>query len=52
MRRRSRRIIAMTPKIALTAWGGIDRLDTLDTDRIRGFIDAYAGIAHHPRGLQ
>lgn len=42
----------MATRIALTAWGRIDRLDEFDDDRIRGFIDAYAGIDHHPGGLQ
>jgi len=42
----------MDTKIALTAWGRIDRLDAFDADRITGFIRAYAGIDHHPGGLQ
>ncbi len=42
----------MDTTIALTAWGRIDRLDAFDADRITGFIRAYAGIDHHPGGLQ
>ncbi len=34
--------------IALTAWGRIDRLDEYDEDRIKRFVEAYAGIDHHP----
>lgn len=37
-------------KIALTAWGKIDKFDAFDEDRIRRFIEAYIGIDHHPRG--
>ncbi len=36
-------------KIALTAWGKIDKFDEFDEDRIRKFIEAYVGIDHHPR---
>lgn len=33
--------------IVLTAWGRIDRLDTLDEARIRQFADAWRGKDHH-----
>jgi len=36
-------------KIALTAWGKIDKFDEFDADRIRNFVEAYVGIDHHPR---
>ncbi|NOY83519.1 MAG: DUF3105 domain-containing protein [Nitrospirae bacterium] len=36
-------------KIALTAWGKIDKFDEFDEGRIRKFIEAYVGIDHHPR---
>ncbi len=39
----------MDTKIALTAWGKIDRLDAFDEARIRRFIEAYVGIDHHPK---
>ena len=42
----------MNTTIALTAWGRIDKFDAFDRDRIVGFIRAYAGIDHHPRGFQ
>ncbi len=35
--------------IALTAWTRLDRLDGYDEQRIRNFIEAYAGIDHHKR---
>ncbi len=35
-------------KIALTAWTRIDKFDTFDAARIKRFVDAYAGIDHHP----
>jgi len=38
----------MKPKIALTAWGRIDTLETYDEGRITRFIEAYIGIDHHP----
>jgi hypothetical protein len=48
---RSRVIMAPYPNlshpIVLTAWGRIDRLDSIDEARIRLFIDEYAGIDHH-----
>ena len=40
---------AMKTPIALTAWGRIDTLDTLDEARIERFVQAYMGIDHHPR---
>lgn len=36
-------------KIALTAWGKIDKFDAFDEERIRSFVEAYVGIDHHPR---
>jgi hypothetical protein len=33
--------------IALTAWGRIDRLDTVDEDRIATFVEAFAGRYNH-----
>ncbi len=39
-------------KIALTAWGKIDKFDEFDEDRIRRFIEAYIGIDHHPKGAK
>lgn len=39
---------AMDSLIALTAWGRIDPLDVFDEDRIKRFVEAYAGIDHHP----
>jgi hypothetical protein len=36
-------------KIALTAWGKIDKLQEFDEKRIIRFIEAYIGIDHHPR---
>lgn len=36
-------------KIALTAWGKIDKFDEFDEDRIRRFIEAYIGVDHHPK---
>lgn len=38
----------MDAKIALTAWGRIDKMDEFDEGRIRKFIEAYRGIDHHP----
>ncbi len=40
----------MKHRIALTAWGKIDTLETFDEKRITAFIDAYRGLDHHPRG--
>ncbi len=34
-------------KIALTAWGRIDKFDQFDEKRIVKFIEAYKGIDHH-----
>ena len=39
----------MDTRIALTAWGRIDRFDDFDAPRIVRFIEAYRGIDHHPR---
>ncbi|MCH8049666.1 DUF3105 domain-containing protein, partial [Patescibacteria group bacterium] len=39
----------MESTIVLTAWKRIDRLDQLDENRTREFIDAYRGIDHHAR---
>jgi hypothetical protein len=33
--------------IALTAWGNMLKLDAVDEDRIREFINKYEGIDHH-----
>ncbi len=35
-------------RIALTAWGRIDKMERLDRERILRFIKAYIGIDHHP----
>jgi len=37
----------MDTMIALTAWGRIDRMDELDEERIKTFIDTFKGIDHH-----
>ncbi len=37
-------------EIALTAWGRIMRLDTVDENRIRDFINTFQGIDHHGAG--
>jgi hypothetical protein len=37
----------MDSRIALTAWGRIDKFEEFDEDRIVAFIDAYAGIDNH-----
>jgi hypothetical protein len=39
----------MKPRIALTAWTRLDRLEEFDDKRIRRFIDTYRGIDHHKR---
>lgn len=39
----------MSQRIALTAWGRMQTLDAFDEDLITAFIDAYAGLDHHPR---
>ena len=38
----------MDTKIALTAWGKIDKFNQFDEERITKFIEAYVGIDHHP----
>lgn len=38
----------MESRIALTAWGRIDTLESYDEARIVRFIEAYIGIDHHP----
>ncbi len=38
----------MDATIALTAWGRLDKLKSYDEARITRFIEAYAGIDHHP----
>lgn len=40
----------MDARIALTAWGRIDKLQEFDEGRIRKFINAYRGLDHHPAG--
>ena len=37
-------------RIALTAWGRIDKFDEFDENRVVTFIDAYTGLDHHVRG--
>ena len=37
----------MPSRIALTAWGRIDRLEDLDEARVVRFIEAFRGIDHH-----
>jgi hypothetical protein len=37
-------------KIALTAWGKIDKFDEFDEGRITKFIKAHIGIDHHEKG--
>lgn len=37
----------MDTRIALTAWGRLDKFDNFDEGRIRRFIKAYMGIDHH-----
>lgn len=39
----------MDRRIALTAWGRIDKFDELDEPRVVRFINAYRGIDHHAR---
>lgn len=41
----------MPHRIALTAWGRILTLDSYDEAQITAFIEAYAGLDHHPRGF-
>jgi hypothetical protein len=38
----------MDARIALTAWGRIDKFNEYDEGRITKFIEAYIGIDHHP----
>lgn len=40
----------MGAKIALTAWQRLLKLDTVDSQKIRAFIDKYEGIDHHNGG--
>jgi DNA-binding beta-propeller fold protein YncE len=40
----------MDARLALTAWGQIELMDALDMDRVRRFVDAYAGKDHHEKG--
>jgi len=40
----------MDKRIALTAWGRIDKFDAFDEQRIVRFIAAYRGVDHHGRG--
>lgn len=37
-------------QIAVTAWGRIMRLDTVDEGRIKDFIDTFEGVDHHGAG--
>ncbi|MGC9467401.1 MAG: DUF3105 domain-containing protein [Anaerolineae bacterium] len=37
----------MESRIALTAWGRIDRLESFNEGRIVRFIEAYQGLDHH-----
>jgi hypothetical protein len=39
----------MKPRIALTAWTRLDRLEEFDEKRIVRFIQAYRGIDHHKK---
>ena len=39
----------MDKRIALTAWGRLDKFDEFDERRILRFIDAHIGIDHHQR---
>ena len=38
----------LSSKFALTAWGRLATMDQLDEPLMRGFIDAYRGLDHHP----
>ncbi|MBI2883590.1 MAG: DUF3105 domain-containing protein [Candidatus Methylomirabilis oxyfera] len=42
--------IELDRKIALTAWGSIDKFDEFDEARIVTFIKAHIGIDHHGEG--
>lgn len=42
----------MPYRIVLTAWGRILALEDFDEVRITAFIDAYAGLDHHPPGFK
>jgi hypothetical protein len=41
----------MGAKIAVTAWTRILKMDEVDEQRIRAFIDKYIGIDHHVAGV-
>jgi hypothetical protein len=41
----------MGATIAVTAWQHMLKLDTVDTEKIRTFIDRYEGIDHHVAGI-
>ncbi|MEZ4619774.1 MAG: DUF3105 domain-containing protein [Caldilineaceae bacterium] len=41
----------MGATIALTAWQHILKLDEVDGDKIRAFIERYEGIDHHVAGI-
>ncbi|MBI4499015.1 MAG: DUF3105 domain-containing protein [Chloroflexi bacterium] len=53
-RRYDRLILAPYPdmdaRIALTAWGRIDKFEEFDRDRITRFVQAFHGIDHHQIG--
>ncbi len=40
----------MEAKIAVVAWGKVLKLDAVDTELMRRFIDKYVGIDHHVAG--
>jgi hypothetical protein len=37
----------MNAEIALTAWNRILKMDEVDEERIRAFVQKYQGIDHH-----
>ncbi len=37
----------MKPRLALTAWGRLETLDSFEEPRVRAFLDAYLGRDHH-----
>lgn len=43
---------AMPHRIALTAWGRMAVLDTVDEGTIRDFIETYRGVDHHPSRIR
>lgn len=43
--------LGMDRRIALTAWGWIDKFDAFDEQRIVRFVKTYRGIDHHVRTL-